>query len=530
MSGVRAHVILAALLAAAGCEHRAPPAPSPRSEAAQPRGRVTVREGVLQGVVEGGALAFRGVPYAAPPTGARRWKPPEPPPRWTGVRGAESYGAVCPQPRMGAPSGPVVGDEDCLFLNVWTPSHRPAGALPVMVFVHGGSNLWGGSSTDAGEDSRLDGRYLAEHGPAVVVTLNYRLGALGFLALAALSAESPDHVSGNYGLLDQIAALRWVHDNAGAFGGDPSRVMLFGESAGAIDVSALLVSPLARGLFSRALLQSGVLAGVDAEKAEASGAAFPDAIGCGAGDLACLRARPFDELVAALPKAFGASAGVTLPIVLDDHVVPRRPLEAARAGRHNHMPIVMGTNTDEYSTLIAFHAPRQRLESDDDLADELHRQFPRRHAAVHAHYPASAYPSPRAAYIAVWTDASFTCPIRRALRAFAAGQEEPVYRYVYAHVRDRGVVRLLGAGHAMEIPFVFHTFLPGGPTPIELDFSDDIVTTWTRFAATGAPGTAESPWPRFRAESDPYVRLDVVSRVERGFRSAECDFWDSVAD
>jgi len=513
-----------------GCEHPTAPSGTPRSEAAQPRDRVTVTQGVLQGVVEGGAVAFRGIPYAAPPTGTRRWRPPEPPPRWSGVRSAEAYGAICPQPKMGNPRAPVVGEEDCLYLNVWTPAHRPAAPLPVMVFVHGGSNLWGGSSKDTGEDSRLDGRYLAEHGPAVVVTLNYRLGALGFLALAALSAESPDHVSGNYGLLDQIAALRWVHENVAAFGGDTSRVMLFGESAGAIDTSALLVSPLTRGLFSRALMQSGVLKGMDAEKAEASGAAFPDALGCGAGDLACLRARPADELVAALPKAFGGGAGVTLPIVLDDHVVPRRPIEAMRAGRHNHMPIVMGTNTDEYSDLIAFHAPQNRLTSEDVLADELRRQFPRHAAAVIAHYPTSSYPTPRAAYIAVWTDTAFTCPIRRALRALAQGQEEPVYRYVYAHVRERGPARFLGAGHAMEIPFVFHTFLPGGPTSIELDFSDDIVTAWTRFAATGVPGTAGGPWPRFRADSDPYVRLDVVSRVESGFRSAECDFWDTVAD
>ncbi len=480
-------------------------------------------------MVEGGAVAFRGIPYAAPPTGARRWRPPEPPAPWTGVRSAEAYGAICPQPKGGNSHAPVVGDEDCLFLNVWTPVHRPAGTMPVMVFVHGGSNLWGGSSTAAGEDSRLEGRYLAEHGPAVVVTLNYRLGALGFLALAALSSESPDHVSGNYGLLDQIAALRWVQENAAAFGGDASRVLLFGESAGAIDTSALLLSPLARGLFSRALLQSGFLKGVDAGKAEATGEAFPSALGCARGDLACLRARPFTEVVAALPEALGSGAGVTLAITLDDHVVPRRPLEAARSGRHNHMPIVMGTNTDEYSTLLAFHRPHRPLASEADLDDEIRLQFPRNAAAVSAHYPASAYASPRAAYIALWTDTSFTCRVRRALRAFAAGQQEPVYRYVYAHARDRAL-RFLGAGHAMEIPFVFHTFLPGGPTDVELGFSDDIVTAWTHFAATGVPGTAASPWPRFRPDSDPYVRLDVVPRVESGFRSAECDFWDAAAD
>jgi para-nitrobenzyl esterase len=235
-------------------------------------------------------------------------------------------------------------------------------------------------------------------------------------------------------------------------------------------------------------------------------------------------------VVAALPRAFGGAAGVTLPIVLDGHVVPHRPLEAARSGHHNHMPIVMGTNTDEYSTLLAFHAPRKPIATEDDLVDEIRRQLPRRAAAIIARYPASAYPSPRAAYIALWTDVSFTCPVRRALRAFAEGQQEPVYRYVYAHARERGPVRNLGAGHAMEIPFVFHTFLPGGPTDIELGFSDDIVAAWTHFAATGVPGTATSPWPRFRADADPYVRLDVVPGVESGFRSAECDFWDAAAD
>jgi para-nitrobenzyl esterase len=513
-----------ALLACVSPARVTPPTmvPLPKSPpAAASRGdEVLIKQGVLQGAADGRTFAFRGIPYALAPVGDRRWRPPSPPEAWSGTRSARTYGSVCPQLKAGS----VIGDEDCLFLNVWTPE-RSANQLPVMVFLHGGFNLVGGSSLDSGGDSQLEGRYLAEHGPAIVVTLNYRLGVLGFLALHSLSAESPQHRAGNYGLLDQIAALRWVKDNIAAFGGDPERVLLFGESAGAIDTSALLVSPLARGLFSRALLESGFVLGFPAEQVEGAGQALPRTVGCGGtAEIRCLREKPFDTLVRAMPSAI--SSGLILAVVADGEVVPRSPLEAIRAGQQAHVPIVVGSNADEFSTLMLHEPPRTPLASQADLASEVRVAIRERPEAILARYPAAAYGSARAAYVALRTDQAFSCPTRRVLRALVAGQTEPAFRYVFSRVRERGPLRQFGAGHALEIPFVFHTFLPGAATDADLDLSDHVVASWTQFAAIGDPSARGVRWPRYDAATDPYVRLDDPVRVEAGFRSAECDDWD----
>ncbi len=282
-------------------------------------GLVHLDSGPITGARQANIWSYKGIPYAAPPVGNLRWKPPQPVAAWTSPRACTSYGPACPQPTGGEllPSLAVgATSEDCLYLNVWSPAHNPSQKLPVMVWIHGGSFV-----TGAGSLSVYDGANLAGKG-VVVVTINYRLGPLGFLALPALSKESPQGVSGNYGLLDQIAALRWVQKNIAGFGGDPARVTVFGESAGAISVLDLMVSPLAKGLFQRAIAESGILldrgfgvktAGTLAQ-AEADGQSFAKKLGVDPnGDVAAaMRAKSPAELLAAAQGGAGPQTSVSL--------------------------------------------------------------------------------------------------------------------------------------------------------------------------------------------------------------------------
>lgn len=317
-------------------------------------GLVVTERGPVRGVDEGDTWSWKGIPYAAPPVGQLRWRPPEPPACWSGVLDADAFGPKCLQR---GENGEVVGAEDCLTLNVWAPKgDAPEGGWPVMVFVHGGGNVQGSSSeTVPGGAPLYDGRFLAQREGVVVVTLNYRLGALGFLAHEALSAESSDGGSGNYGLMDQIAALEWVRDNVAGFGGDPTRVMLFGESASGVDALALLASPLAEGLFRAVLVQSGGARGLPLDEAEAEGAERVAETSCGDAEdvLACLRDLDGSTIVETMPGVvgigeleLGAGSRVFGPVV-DGRVLEQPPLQAVEAGAHHAVPFVVGTNLDE---------------------------------------------------------------------------------------------------------------------------------------------------------------------------------------
>ena len=310
--------------------------------------------------VEGGAIAdtapdtqgirtFKGIPYAAPPVGGQRWRPPQAVPAWSGVRSATEWGARCMQSNRLGDIDPLNTrmDEDCLYLNVWTPATSATEKLAVMVWIHGGSNLNGAGSQPEYDGARLAGKRV------VVVTINYRLDIFGFLATPELTKESDTHSSGNYGLLDQIAALKWVQTNISVFGGDPSRVTVFGESAGSLDISALMTSPLAKGLFARAIGESGgALTPITAfgpkplATGERDGADFVASLG--APSLAELRARPAAELLEAIlkkPITYGFG-------VVDVYVVPEHPAQAFAKGRQNDVPLLVGWNADE-GTLFA---------------------------------------------------------------------------------------------------------------------------------------------------------------------------------
>lgn len=489
-------------------------------EVTAPTGAVMTETGAVSGVASGASTAWRGLPFAAPPTGALRFRPPAPTAAWSGVRSAVEFGPVCPQLDD---DGKVTGSEDCLSLNVWAPSTPPAEPLPVLLFIHGGGNVQGASSV-----AFYDGTQFASKGRAVVVTVNYRLSTFGWLVQPFLSAESRRGVSGNTGTFDQLAALRWVKRNVAAFGGDPGRVTIFGESAGGVNVCALVASPLGRGLFSGGIMQSGGCIGKSQAEFQAFGDTITKAAGCsGASDpAACLRALPFDELLLAVPPKVSvvSSTGQIWGPTVDGFVLHDSPDLVLAGGDQNRVPFVIGANADETGSA----APPVPTEAEYKAL--LAVQFGGLAPLVLARYPASAYQSPRKAYVAVTTDARFVCLSRRFARAAATGGSPGVFRYLFSYPASR----LHGAIHGIELPFVFGTFgaVPGlTPSPEALALGEAMSGSWARFAATGDPnGPGLASWPPYDPGRDATLVWDSPPSAVDGVRTAQCDFWDSIID
>lgn len=477
-------------------------------------------------------MAYRGIPFAAPPLGEARWAPPGAVPAWPGVRPAVQFAPPCPQRDA---TGAVTGAEDCLFLNVWTPADATtASRLPVLFFIHGGGHVQGSAAVQLGDGTFLyDGGRLAAASRAVVVTAQYRLGALGFLAHPAFAVDSPRGTAGNYGTLDLIAALQWVGRNPGAFGGDPRRVLVFGESAGAVETCMLLVSPLAHGLFSAALMQSGGCPAASASRAAQFAGEYAQAAGCGkAGDVAsCLRALPVEALLATLPPEVSVvkpSSGYGPHV--DGVVIPDQPMELLDQGRHNRVPLVVGANRDETGreaalivTEAQYAAAVLALVNGSSLLA----------GTILAAYPVSEYGSPRLAFTALTSDANFICPARRIARAAAQRQVEPVYRYLFTHPPDNAsaAVRALGAVHGMELLYVFNALDAQGyrPSPGEVELAAFMGASWRQLAAAGDPSPPGGPaWSSHQLEDDPFMELTTPPAPGEGARSTQCDFWDSL--
>ncbi len=484
---------------------------------------VATASGAVRGTIAGGAAVYMGIPYAAPPLGPLRLRPPVASEPWSTVRDATRFGNVCTQ--LGN-FGQVVGAEDCLFLNVWAPAMRPPAPAPVLFWIHGGGNVQG-----AGSLAVYDGQAFVEQNGLVVVTLNYRLGALGFLAHPSLDRESARGVSGNYGLLDQVAALEWVRRNIAAFGGDPSRVLIAGESAGAVDVCSLVASPLGKGLFARALMESGGCSQPLLSAAEAFGQTIVEAAECAAApDVpVCLRVLGAGALTSAVPPQsnVSSSSGQVYGPNVDGFALGASPLSALLSGAQHRVPFLIGANADE----TALDAPA--LPTDAAYQAAILAQFggilgPR----ILAQYPSSAFPSPEKAYVSVTTDARFVCPSRRIARAAAGSQSEPVFRYFFTKSLDSTAAASLGAYHSLELPFVFGTLgnFPGfTPSARELALSGAMNAYWARFAANGDPnGAGVTPWPRYDPAVDPFLDLDNTIFSGAGVRTARCDFWDAL--
>ncbi|MFI5046618.1 MAG: carboxylesterase/lipase family protein [Acidimicrobiia bacterium] len=469
--------------------------------------------------------AWRGIPYAAPPIGALRWQAPQPAPCRSDVLDTTVFGPPCPQLQ----GTEVIGNEDCLTVNVWRPA-RGKQPRAVMVFVHGGGHVQGSASQTTAGVALYDGAELAARGDVVVVTLQYRLGTFGWLVDDALATPGATP-AGNYGLLDQIAALQWVQRNIAGFGGDPKRVLVFGESAGAVDTCLLVASPLAKGLFSRALIESGACVASDAATAHQAAASFATAAGCtdAAQAASCLRALPLDTVMHTLPGVIDlASLGRPRygPYV-DGRVLPEDPLTRIRRGAANHVPVVVGSNADESALFV-----RSLPTTPDAYAAALTSMVSAGLAArVLAAYPVEQYASPGAALIAATTDPRFTCSAANTVQALVAGQSQPVYRYFFTHTMDGGVLRALGAFHGVELFFVFgHVGSTGYvPSAGEVALSDAMIGYWSRFAKTGDPnGGGAVVWPRATAGADPYLSLDATITAGDGVRTAQCDFWSSL--
>ena len=461
--------------------------------------------GAIRGKREDGINLFRAIPYALPPVGPRRWRAPAAMPRWNGVRAAEDAGVACLQPPMAAgpyDRGKIAMDEDCLTLNITAPAN--ARNAPVMVWIHGGTLIWG-----SGHSAVYDGREFAKRG-IVLVSINYRLGVLGYLAHPDLSGESPDQVSGNYGLLDQVAALQWVRRNIAAFGGNARNVTIFGESAGALSTEFLLASPKARGLFDKAIVQSGYLftmpelrsARYEEQSAESIGSALGAKLG--GKDIAGLRSMDARELVQA------ASAAGYLPNgTIDGKVLPRQLVDTFDRGEQARVPLIAGYNSGEVRGLPFLMPPASTSEA--AYVADIKARFGDLAGQYLKLYPA---PDNEPTRVAATGDVVFGWAAERLVRKQAAvGQ--PSFLYYFNHSYPSATAAGLFGFHASEVPFVFGTMKKTPPswpaipdTALERSVSDAMLDYWSSFARDGRPVAATGPaWPAFEPRNT-YLRFD----------------------
>ena len=447
---------------------------------------VRTASGLIQGVNEHGVRVYKGIPFAAPPVGKLRWRDPQPVAPWTGIRKARTFAPICPQMGDSLPGAPPERkSEDCLYLNVWTPITKPKADLPVMVWIYGGGWTNGSASIP-----NYWGDRLAKHG-VIVVTIAYRVGALGFLSLPELSAESPHHTSGNYGLLDQIAALKWVHANIAGFGGDAHRVTIFGQSAGSMSVSILMCSPLAKGLFQRAIGESGGTfepakissagAGFYLSGAEADGAKA--AASLGAKSVAQLRAMPANKV---------NDAG-NFHWIVDGYVLPAEPYKIFQAGKQNDVPLIVGTNADEGLPLMD-GVKTSAATFDADVAKVFGPLPPALLAAYQPKTDAEAF----AAFANLQRDLRFGWDMRTWARIESSTGHQPVFVYYFTRVPPYPAgspYAHWGAGHWAEMRYVFDhlDLVTWNWTPQDRRLAEAIGDYWTNFAKSGNPNGANLP-------------------------------------
>lgn len=479
---------------------------------------IRAQAGAVRGVQEGGITVFRGIPYAEAPVGERRWQPPVAKAPWQGVLDAEAFGPPCFQPEERGAANNIYAEElgemseDCLTLNVWAP--EGATNAPVLVWIHGGALVAGASSF-----GMYDGAHLADEG-TVVVSLNYRLGVLGFLAHPDLSAESAQDISGNYGFLDQIEALRWIERNIAAFGGDPDNVTIAGESAGALSVMYLMTSPLARGLFDKAVMQSSYMISTPALKEAQHGHPSAESLGVwleeklGANDIADLRALGPRELVA---KA--TAAGYPTWGTVDGKVIPHQIAESFDRGEQAPVPVLAGFNSGEIRSLRRLLPPAPAdAEEYEGKVRAAYGDLADRFLAI---YPSDTIDE---SMLAATRDALYGWTAERIARKQAA-LGGPAYVYLFDHGYPAADEAGLHAFHASEIPFMFGTIWettdnwPRIPrTEAQRALSDAMVDYWISFARTGEPRAEGQPdWPAFGAnetymvfDDKPFVVNDVL--------------------
>ena len=502
--------------------------------------RVETADGPVVGISAARGQAFLGIPYAAPPVGALRWRAPQPAARWTEPRQAVELGESCLQNLSldaqtgGKGDGPIIGSEDCLTLNVYAPAAATAGdRRPVMVWIYGGAFLLGSSG-------QYDPSGLAEATGSLVVSFNYRHGALGFLAHPQLRGQPGE---GAFALLDQQAALRWVGANIAAFGGDPRNITLFGQSAGAWSVCDQLAAPGAARLFTRAIIESGSCAtpetSLPVAEAEAGGQRLAADFGCMGDDpIACLRGKPARDLMEALPERRGVTGSNSWSPAFGLDVLPLAPRRAFETNRFNHVPVIDGTTRDEgrlFSYLLTYKGD---LWTTANYAHAVEQIFGPDTPAVLAQYPAERFDAPGLAYAAVLTDGLFACPAVTLDRLLA--RRVPVYAYEFADAKAPfSLPRLpwmapLEAYHTAEIAYVFNRPWiladSDGFSAAQARLSAAIQTYWGQFARSGDPnGSDARPWPRFDKETAILALSPDAVGPDRDFAdSHHCAFWTAL--
>jgi para-nitrobenzyl esterase len=475
---------------------------------------------------------YKGIPYAAPPVGDLRWRPPQAPIPWQGLRMAKEYGSACVQ----YPLFPGTQSEDCLSLNIWTPASGRNDKLPVMVWIHGG-----GFQAGAGSHTVSDGEEFAKQG-VVLVSINYRLGILGFFAHPDLSRESSSHTSGNYGLLDQIAALQWIKKNIGEFGGNSENVTIFGVSAGASSVCLLAASPLAQGLFQRVIAESPYMFQPTRHLSQSwYGRASLEQIGSGVGEsVSTLRKMTADEI---FKKSLSVKAGDNLPEeepvfmpIVDGWVLPDDPSQLFESGKFANVPFIVGTNRDEGSMLLGFSSSNVNTLS--DYHSYLLKYFGSSSGEVEKLYPAINDAGAHRQAVVVAGDVTFLKGARKVIAAVSK-RNEHAYLYLFSRVSGGDRVLHWGAFHGTEIPYVFdnlpdsdeHLFLPkfalDSDTYNEKDYevARTMNAAWVRFARSGDPnGGTLLTWPSYRTDHESYMEFGDAFTVKTNPRAKQLDY------
>jgi para-nitrobenzyl esterase len=489
---------------------------------------VEVEGGAVSGTTTGDVRSFKGIPYAAPPAGELRWRPPHPAVAWRGVRDGSAYGAECPQTQY--PAGSIYvrpllpHSEDCLFVNVWTAA-RPGEPRPVFVWIHGGALTRGSGFSDV-----RDGAPLANKG-VVVVSFNYRLGVLGYLAHPELTAESPHRSSGNYGVLDQIAALQWVQRNIAAFGGDPAHVTIGGESAGAWSVNALVASPLAKGLFIRAIAESGGRFDRGAHLSEdRNGVTSAEKVG-----LTLAKAAGADSVKAL--RVIAAETLVHIPSFrtqenIDGWVLPDEIRTIFAQQRQNNVPVIVGSNANEMTSLIGAAALPKTLE---EFRTRIAQQYGGKAGAFEKAYGVTGESDVADAILGAARDATFTLHMRTWARMTAAAGSK-AYLYSFSHVPPHPNHAWLRAFHAGELPYVFNVLGSGDPreagfayTDADRRLADQMSTYWTNFVKTGDPnGNGLPKWTSYNLESEPYMDFGGTVQERAHLLKVQLDFLEDT--
>lgn len=553
-------------------------------------GLVRTTNGHVQGTVDDGLGVYLGIPYAAPPIGALRWRPPEPAQRWEGVREATSFGPICPQIQSPVAGGIEIvpgefsedcpescegdacckGQEDCLTVNVWTPAQSTDDALPILVWIHGG-----GWNIGSGSQAIYDGTNLARQHDVVVVTFNYRLGPLGFLAHAGLSDESPANASGNYGMLDQVLLLNWIQDNAQEFGGSPQNVTIFGESAGGGSVCHLVASPLGAGLFHRGVIQSASCpdpvamrfldreSPIGAESAETLGDDAAAILECTSSDvpavIACMRGLTAGQLYQTLCPSTGAFVDgdawfPRLWPIVDGHFLHDATGAVISDGLHNHVPIIGGTNSNEMGLWRLIHtipilggeaAIALLLEGlIDEAIETIDPDAMRlpvvalfgllyRDRILELYPPGSTGRETVEAYERLLTDLMFACPTRRYMRALAGDIDSQVWLYHFTRVPQDPFALDIGAIHGLDIQYVFGNLdMESAMWNESLDEDDAALSTaimgyWARFSRTGDPnGDGAVEWLDYDGVTDSHLELDAIISPSSNLNQAGCNLID----